>query len=239
MRIYFNSVSALRHARQMGVPITGARVIHSAIKIDDFPYSARYCITEPVKILVPGRIKPEKGTQDAILLLEELKRRGIPARLKLVGKIQSAPYFSDILAMIYQKGLGDSVEYIPMVTQADLSFLYQEADICFFPTYFKTGFSRVPLEAMSSGCLVICYGNEGSREVIRDGISGFVIPEGDIERATRVINNFIKEPALYKKVIQEARNQVEREHTLDKYIDSIETYLQSSLSQNDAGSWLG
>lgn len=229
MRIYFNSSSALRHAQEQGAPVDGARVIHSGIQVENFSFTVRTQVQTPMTILVPGRIKPEKGTKDAVLLLGELLKRGIPACLKLVGKVQSQEYFEEVKHAVHQDGLEDAFEYLPMVTQAELVRLYHQADVCFFPTYFRTGFSRVPLEAMACGCLVITYGNEGSNEVIQNGETGFLLPEGNISAVADSMENMIQNPSLYGRITQNARRLMEQSFTMEHYLDSIEQYLQESL----------
>lgn len=232
MRIYFNSQSALEHSRGQGVPVGNASVIHSGMQVDDFPFHPRQRMCSPLTVLAPSRIKPEKGIKDAVTLLGELLNRKLPARLTLVGRVQSQEYFAEILDAVHKNGLDGSFEYLPMVTHAELGRLYRGADVCFFPTYFRSGFSRVPLEAMASGCLVLTYGNEGSGEVVRDRETGFVLPEGDILSAADRIRAMIEDPELYGKITQNARGQIEREHTMERYIDAIEAWLQGSLTKN-------
>lgn len=225
MRVYFNSRSALENAGKQGVPVDSADVIHSGLEITNFPYRARERVSFPLTILVPGRIKFEKGTKDAVSLLDELSKQQIPARLKVVGKIQSREYFSEILDNISTNGLDDVFEYIPMVTQEELSYMYRQSDICFFPTYFQSGFSRVPLEAMASGCLVITYGNEGSEEIVQNGETGFIIPEGDINTAVNCIKKMLDNSDAYGQILQDARRQVESNFIMEKYIKSVESAL--------------
>lgn len=225
MRVYFNSHSALENSSNQGVPVDGAEVLHSGLEITNFPYRARQSLGSPLTILVPGRIKFEKGTKDAVALLGELSKQKIPAKLKVVGKIQSQEYFSEILDNVRTSGLDDVFEYIPMVSQNELARMYRQSDICFFPTYFQSGFSRVPLEAMASGCLVITYGNEGSREIVQNEETGFLIPEGDINTAVNCIKKMLDNSDAYEQILQNARRQVESNFTTGKYINFVESAL--------------
>jgi len=68
MRMYFNSHSAMEHAREMGVPVEGAVIIPSSIDSSKFPFQARAKISSPVSIVIPARIKEQKGCKDGILL---------------------------------------------------------------------------------------------------------------------------------------------------------------------------
>lgn len=225
MQVYFNSNSALRYSQEGGVPVDNARVIFSGIEIAQFPFLSRDQIGSPVRIITPGRIKPIKGTKDVIYLAEELRKRNVDIKLILVGKVESNEYYDEILQEMIGKGLGDVIEYLPMVSQMELAHLYQVSDICFVPSYLKPGLSRVLLEAMSSGCVVLAYGNEGSRDIICNWETGFIVSEGDIRTVADVIDGLIKNPAIYREIAQNARLKIENDHPFDKYVDAIEAYL--------------
>jgi len=231
MNVYYNSVSAMNYSKECGVVADKARVIYPGIEIERFPFHEREKIDDPVRILIPGRIKQEKGTKDAIALVQELLKRNVSSVLKIVGGVQSAEYFENINRDIRNNGLQSVISYSPMVSQNELAKDYQDSDICFFPTYFKTGLSRVPLEAMASGCIVISYGNEGSKEVIQNGKTGFIVNEGDIAASADIIESLISNPGIYREISLNARKKIETDHSIDHYINSIETYLQGCLSQ--------
>jgi len=227
MGVYFNSYSALEHAREMGVPVEDADVIPSGIDISKFPFQPRDKISSPVRIVIPARIKQQKGCKDGILLVDELRKRTIPAQVLIIGEVQSKNYYNELLRIARDLGLSELVELRAMVSQGELSEIYRNTDICFFTSYFKTGFSRVPLEAMASGCLVITYGNEGTAELVRHGETGFITNDGNIKGASDWIEKMIKELITYQKMAQAARNNIELNFNMEHYVDSIESFLQN------------
>jgi len=228
MRVYFNSRSALENARAHGVPVEGAAVISSGLDLDRFPFRERAQLQQPIRILLPARIKEQKGALDGILLVDELKRRNIDSRLLIIGEAQSAEYLALLNRNIIELNLGGQIEIRPMADQAEMSRLYREHDFCFFPSYFKTGFSRVPLEAMASGCLVLTNGNEGSNESIQDQVTGYLLSEGDIISAADRIEVLVADNTIFKKVITTARRVIEEKYTMEDYLQNIETVLIGS-----------
>ena len=229
MNVYFNSHSALKHAREMGVPVGGAVVIPSGVDISKFPFQARAKIGSPVKIVIPARIKEQKGCKDGILLVDELRKRNIPAKLSIIGEVQSRDYYDELVKITNDLKLNDSVDFRALVSQEELSRIYQQADICYFTSYFKTGFSRVPLEAMASGCLVFVYGNEGSNESIKQGETGFILEEGDVKGAADWIENLMVDHPFYLGIVENARKCVEKNFSLETYVSQIENYLKQCL----------
>ena len=229
MNVYFNSHFALKHAREMGVPIEGAVVIPSGIAISKFPFQARAKISSPVKIVIPARIKEQKGCRDGILLVDELRMRNIPAKLSIIGEVQSIDYYNELVKITNDMKLNDSVDFRAMVSQEELSSIYQHVDICFFTSYFKTGFSRVPLEAMASGCLVFSYGNEGSNESVKQGETGIILEEGNIKGAADRIEELLVDQPFYLGIIENARSCVENNFSMETYVSQIDNYLKQCL----------
>jgi len=232
MKVYFNSKSNLEHARELEVPVGDAVVIPSGIDISNFPFQVRDKISAPVKIVIPARIKQQKGCKDGILLVDELRKRNIPAKLMIIGEVQSEAYYNELVKITNDLELSGSVEFRPMVSQEELSGIYQQADFCFFTSYFKTGFSRVPLEAMAGGCLVITYGNEGSKESVQHAKTGLILNEGDFIGAADWIEKLITDRIFYLEIIENARNYVENNFSMETYISQIDTYLRKSLQNN-------
>ena len=230
MRVYFNSRSALENARANGVPVDGAAVIPSGLDIERFPFKDSPRIHSPVRILLPARIKEQKGCLDGVLLVDELRRRGVPARLLILGEVQSAEYLELLQHKSAELNLSDQVQIRSMVDQEEMSRLYREHDFCFFPSRFKTGFSRVPLEAMASGCLVLTYGNEGSREVVRHEETGVLVDEGNIAILAGYLSSLLQDTDHYLRILQAARDYIYVNHKLDTYNDRINLLINESAT---------
>lgn len=228
MKINFNSENIKKDALDAGIPVEDARVIYAGVNTDIFTVNNKSTINSPLRIITPGRIVPLKGTRDSVLLLKYLINHGIDARLTLAGGVGDQDYFDDLQHLIIESGLGDHVTYPGMVSQEDLAKLYHQAEICFFPSYWKSGLSAVPLEAMASGCLVITYGNENSAEIIEDGLNGFIIPEGACEAAASLVQKMLDDQDQYGNIVNCARNEIEKIYTMDRYVEDIEAFLFES-----------
>ena len=137
-------------------------------------------------------------------------------------------YAQEVENRILDLGLNSTVRILSMQDRASLVDLYHQADICFFPSYQKAGFSRIPLEAMACGSLLFSYGNEGSDEILRDGENGFLIPEGDILTAANRISTLLAEPERVESLVHRARIEIENDYSMDIYISKIEAFLFES-----------
>jgi glycosyltransferase involved in cell wall biosynthesis len=231
MHIMFNSELNRSNAHAKGVPIDSSRVIHSGIDTQVFTFKQRTQLNTPLRIIVPGRIEQRKGQLDAVELLKQLLKAGIDTRMIMAGPKWVDGYFDEVTAFIQKTGLTDKIDILPMLSTEDLIEEYRKADICFFTSYFRTGFSRVPLEAMACGCIVISYGNEGSDEIIRDRENGYIVEPGDISSVIELIKRMIEKSTKVKRISEVARVEIEHKYVLNFYIDHIEQQLHSAYKK--------
>lgn len=232
LSVSFNSRLNLENARAAGVPLEDARVIHSGVDLAQFNFRERRSLQLPIRIIVPGRLERRKGQKDAILLLQELTRRNIDARVVLAGSSWSDGYDHEIAMFVKENDLFGKVQTLSMISQAQLAEEYHRSDFCFFPSMQKIGFSRTPLEAMACGCVVISYGNEGSDEIIRQGETGFLVDPGNINQAADVIETLMQKPRLLHEITTAARQGIENEFQIKTYIDRIEIELKKFDKQH-------
>ncbi len=232
MRGYFNSEGGRRLAKASGMPTEGSTVIRQGLDTELFTFAPRTEIRLPPSIVVPGRFEPAKGQRDAVRVVAALHRRGIKARLSLLGHVGVPSYLHLLEREINDLDLTEHVRIMPtMIGHEQMPSVYQQADVCFFPSYHKSGLSQVPLEAMASGCAVVSYGNEGSAEVIEDGRTGYLVPEGDLEAAANRVGELITSPATYRSVVQSARAVVTSRYSLELYADKVEAFLLEAVGQ--------
>ena len=225
MRIFFNSELNHMNAIARKVPVNGSMVIHSGINPEKFKYQSKTSFGNPLLLIIPGRIEPRKGQLDGVKLLATLIASGIDGNLIIVGESWSNSYYLELINEIKKFSLVDKITIMSMITQDKLIDLYHKADICFFPSYFKTGFSRIPLEAMACGCILISYGNEGTDEIIRNKQTGFLVSPGDYQGISILVKEMILNPAKAKKIAYNARKEVEENYSMKKYVDRIEEIL--------------
>jgi len=129
-----------------------------------------------------GRISPEKGVEAAIAIA---RRSGI--KLKIAAKVDKADvrfYESEIKPLLD----GPLVEFIGEIGEEEKKEFLGNALALVFPIDWEEPFGLVLIESMSCGTPVIAFGRGSVPEVIRDGISGFIVPdiEGAVQAAAQV-----------------------------------------------------
>lgn len=129
-----------------------------------------------------GRFSPEKGPERAI---EIAKRLGV--RLKMAAKIDKVDeaYFDDRIKPHLDHPL---IEYIGEVNESQKNRLLGNAKALLFPIDWPEPFGLVMTESMACGTPVIAFRNGSVDEVMKDGVSGFIVDniEGAVESAKKI-----------------------------------------------------
>lgn len=115
-----------------------------------------------------GRIAPIKGTH---LAIDAALRAGI--KLKIAGEIQ--PVFRDYWESAVRPRVdGKRIEYIGEADQAAKKALLVKATALLFPIQWDEPFGLVMIEAMACGTPVLAFPGGAVREVVKDGVSGWI-----------------------------------------------------------------
>lgn len=117
-----------------------------------------------------GRLSPEKGVRTAI---EIAVRAGMP--LKIGGNIHQAEYFRH-LQPLFKHPL---IDYVGEVSQDQKNDFLGNAYAFLFPIEWREAFGLVMTEAMACGTPVIARDRGSVREVITEGVTGFVVDTVD------------------------------------------------------------
>ncbi len=161
------------------------------------------------RIVFIGAIGQRKGIKYLLEAVKSLNRRDI--KVLMLGKIIGSKY-------PYRK-YQDFIEYPGFVGQEAFKGYMAKADIFCLPS-INDSFGKVILEAMASGMPVVVSENTAGRDVVRDGVDGFVVPIRDVEKLKEKILFFYENR---EKVSQMGANARERAKafTLDLYKDRL------------------
>ncbi len=139
-----------------------------------FPPETYKPYTKPGKYLAfLGRTSPEKGLDKAIDIAKKL---GMP--LKVAAKIDKVDqdYFDSCIKPALDC---KDIEFLGEIGYPDKNKFLGEAIALLFPICWPEPFGIVMIEAMACGTPVIAYPFGSVPEVMRDGVSGFIVPDLD------------------------------------------------------------
>jgi len=142
--------------------------IYNGVDLDDFPYCP-----EPENdghVVSFGRIHPDKGTAEAIDIARAAGRR-----ILLAGIVHDLHYFDTEVC----PRLDRDVVYLGPVEGAERARVLGAAGALLHPISFAEPFGLSVVEALACGTPVVTYPKGAMPEVVRDGETGFLVPDAD------------------------------------------------------------
>jgi glycosyltransferase involved in cell wall biosynthesis len=167
------------------------------------PYQGRGVTT----FLFIGRLLWEKGVGEFVAAADSLKERFPQARFQLLGALDSSrrgvpsDQLDEWQANGHVEYLGDTGDVRPFIAASDCVVL---------PSY-REGMPRVLLEAAAMGRPLIAADVPGCRQLVEEGVTGFLCAVRSGESLAAAMRKFIDLPtALRSSMGAEARSLVER-----------------------------
>lgn len=96
------------------------------------------------------------------------------------------------------------------------------------PTDTDNGLTVI-LEAMAMGKAVICSKVDGQIDVIKDGITGVYVPQGDPDALRKTIKELWEHPEKAEQMGKAAREYIEKYHKLEQFVASIKEEVVNSI----------
>jgi glycosyltransferase involved in cell wall biosynthesis len=129
----------------------------------------------------------EKGTVDLLLAVEQLWRRGVPARVVLAGPAMPSFrwFWQEFAARNSERSQRDIVHLGPLTDTQKKDF-FAGIDIFALPSR-SDSFGLVLLEAWANGVPNVAYRAGGIADVIRTGRDGLLVPCGEIRELAEAL----------------------------------------------------
>jgi glycosyltransferase involved in cell wall biosynthesis len=167
-----------------------------------------------------GRLHKHKGFDRLIDVASNFKYEAI--KFIIVGSGNEGP---KLKRLIVTNGIEHKVFIKP--ASANISEVFSGADL-FLMTSYTEAFPMVILECFQHGIPVIAYDCPvGPREIIKDGINGFLIPDGDSKKFEDKIRECIENPELLANLATSTKLSLE-----DFSNENIYSRWQSILSND-------
>lgn len=163
--------------------------------------------------LFVGRIVRDKGINELIAAFRKLSLDFPQVRLYLVGAFEDTldPVDDTTKDAIDNDG---RIQYAGMQSGDDLLSYYAASDCFVFPSY-REGFPNTVLEAGAMGLPCIVTDINGSREIIKDGLNGLIVPSHDADALSEAMKWVLDNPEK-----RESMATVSREHIAAHYEQS-------------------
>lgn len=204
-------------------------LIPHGVDIKRFSHSP-LTLNEPIRLLAVGRLVEKKGFD---VLIKAISRVSFPFHLRIVGE---GPDREQLEQGILAANLSDHVEFSGGMTHAALPNEYKKAHIVVVPSIVnragdRDGLPNVVLEAMSSGRPVIASKVGAIESAIDSGETGILLPPGDPEALAKALESLVKNPKLYERLGQNARQRIVQDFELGICTERLSRFLISVYSE--------
>ncbi|MEQ1714630.1 MAG: glycosyltransferase family 4 protein [Hyphomicrobium sp.] len=166
----------------------------------------------PPIVVLPARLLRDKGVGEFVAAARHLKGEGVTARFALVGEPDAdnpaSVTQSEINAWI-NEGIIEHWGFRP-----DMPAVYAQAHIVCLPSY-REGLPRVLLEAAACGRALVTTDVPGCREVVREGVNGWLVPVRDAAALAAALRTAISSPELRGRYAAAGRRLVAQSFTAD------------------------
>jgi D-inositol-3-phosphate glycosyltransferase len=161
-------------------------------------------------VLFVGRIEPLKGVDTLIramaLLAHECPTWVDRLCLAIIGgdpNTNENAEMERLKQMHRDLELGDLVVFLGAKDQDRLHYYYNSADVLVMPSHYES-FGMVALEAMACGTPVVASDVGGLSYLVRDGETGFHVPNGDFVALASTLARLLQDDQLRRDLGEEA-----------------------------------
>lgn len=223
----------MKRNRELDALMVGSRFMREELLMNGFP-AERVHILPPVvrrvpsdsgpvpdepNILYVGQLIRGKGVD---LLLEALAQLERPFKAQIVGDGNARPALE---AQCRELALDGRVRFEGWVPRSGIDAYYAQAKVLAVPSRWPEPFGMIGLEAMNHGRPVVGFDAGGIGDWLKDGKTGFLVPENDPAAFAKSLERILSDTPLAQKMGEEARKTVSDEYDFDGYLTCLAGHL--------------
>lgn len=185
-------------------------------KLKDKNFAKKYFpnISEKSKVVVTvANLKPQKNPNDFFKIANDVIKSNKDVFFIYAGggEEETQKYYYKMI-----EDLSITSNCVITGWLKNIEEVYKSADI-FLLTSLWEGLPRSLVEAMLSCVVPVCYETDGVKDLINDGINGFIIKQFDWSKASYIIKKLISDDSLYQAI----KNNIEKTDLSDFDIDNM------------------
>lgn len=178
-----------------------------------------YPADKTVEFVFISRIMKEKGIDQYLEAAEYIRGKYPNTRFHVLGFCEED--YENKLKGMQDKGI---IQYHGM--QSDVREFHKISHCTIHPTYYPEGMSNVLLESAASGRPIITTNRSGCREIVDNGVNGYVVEQQNSQDLIKKVERFLKLDYEAKKQMglagrRKVENEFDRQIVVDTYLKEI------------------
>lgn len=194
-------------------------LVYNGIDLDNFSkYKDNF--TEEGKFIIgyAGRIAANKGIDILVKAFAKLSKKYPDMFLYLAGSDEKG-YKEELKKMITKFQLEAKVKFLGQVQ--DMEKFYKSINLFVLPSVVKEAFGLVLCEAMYCGVPVITTDSGAQSEIIEDGVDGYIVKAGRVEKLKEKIEDNYEKYISCKSISINAMRKVAEQFSVKVCIDKL------------------
>jgi colanic acid/amylovoran biosynthesis glycosyltransferase len=200
-------------------------VVHgSGIDCRKFTFKTRYPHRDgKIRIATTGRLVEKKGIEYSIRAVAKLANIHPNIEYNIIGD----GYLKEHLQQLIEElSVTKQVNLLGWKNQKEIIEILDKTHLFIAPSVTaEDGNQDAPVntlkEAMAMGLPVIGTLHGGIPELVKDGISGFLVPERDVDAISEKLSYFIEHPEIWQQMGSSGRAYVEKHYDINKLNDEL------------------
>ncbi len=211
------------------------KIIIHRIGIDLKKFKMRNSENGPVsRILSIARFVEKKGIEYGIRAFAKVNRKNPSTTYKIVGEGRLG---KKLKLLVDNLGIKEKINFLGPRNQNEIIEIIKKSDIFLAPSVTarngdQEGTPVVLMEAMACGLPVVSTFHGGIPELVRDGVSGFLVEERDSEALADKIELLINNPGLRRDFGENGRKDVLEKFNSNKLNDDLVNIYNGLLRES-------
>ena len=183
--------------------------------------------SEILKVVFAARMVKEKGIIELIEAAENL-RKHYEGKVEfwLCGRLAAN---EDAISKEELEALCDG-KYIKWLGFCeDMKSVLEQSHIIAFPSYYREGVPKSLIDACAVGRPIVTTNSIGCKDVVDDGVNGFLVPIKDSEALAEKLRTLIEDKDLRIRMGKASRERAEKEFSLENVVNKHLEIYQSLI----------
>jgi len=177
------------------------------------------------QLLFAGTWRKNKGIQDLVPAFCALAERHPDLRLTVLG----AGVPRAVVERAFPPAVRQRVDLVSTTTDEETAQVFASADLFVLPSLFE-GTPLTLMEAMMSGLPIVTTATCGMKDVVRDGVTGLLVPLRSPQRLVEAIERLRAASQLREGLGRQAQAEALRSYTWDRVAEVVRSAYEALLS---------
>ena len=186
----------------------------------------------PLRVGIVGELSEVKGQEDFVRAAAVVAGEfGDRVEFLVVGEDNSrgGEYRARVERLISELGLRDRVRLTGRMNEDELARLLVSLDL-FVSASRSEAFGLAMVEAMACGVPVVATATEGAREIIEEGVTGLLVPVGDVNALASSISSLLADRSRREALGANALAAARRRFDVARMVEATERVYDEALA---------